>query len=101
LRTMTNRSYRSTDGVCHDAWPNGNTVSGFVTIYRSPCGEATCSFVQAAYNSHFTGAGCTGTESYYTPSFNSDGVRRSWDGQGSAGTVLRTMTNRSYRSPAG
>ncbi len=99
LRTVTNRSYRSSDGVCHDAWPNGNTLSDFVTIYR--CGEASCTPVQAAYISHYTGAGCTGTESYYTAYFGYDGIRRSWDGAGMAGTVLRTVTNRSYRSSDG
>ncbi|HST49364.1 M4 family metallopeptidase [Jatrophihabitans sp.] len=101
LRTVTNRSYRSSDGVCHDAWPSGNTLSGFVTIYRFPCGEASCKQVRAAYISHFTGAGCTGTESYYTPYFSNDGIRRSWDGFGNAGTILRTVTNRSYRSSDG
>jgi hypothetical protein len=99
LRTVTNRSYRSSDGVCHDAWPSGNTLSDFVTIYR--CGEASCTPVQAAYISHYTGAGCTGTESYYTPYFGYDGIRRSWDGLGMAGTILRTVTNRSYRSSDG
>jgi len=31
--TVTNRSYRY-NGVCYDAWPSGNTLSQFVTIYR-------------------------------------------------------------------
>ena len=65
------------------------------------CGEASCVPVQAAYISHFTGADCTGTESYYTPYFNSDGVRRSWNGTGMAGTTLRTVTNRSYKNSSG
>ncbi|HEX8694276.1 MAG TPA: hypothetical protein VF746_17780 [Longimicrobium sp.] len=65
------------------------------------CGEASCTPVTAAYISHFTGADCTGTESYYTPYFNYDGVRRSWDGKGMAGTTLRTVTNRSYRDSSG
>jgi len=65
------------------------------------CGEASCTPVQAAYISHFTGADCTGTESYYTPYFNNDGVRRSWNGTGQAGTTLRTVTNRSYKDSSG
>lgn len=65
------------------------------------CGEASCTPVTAAYVSHFTGPDCTGTESYYTPYFNTDGVRRSWNGQGLAGTTLRTVTNRSYRDSSG
>jgi hypothetical protein len=101
LRTVTNRSYRSSDGACHDAWPGGNPLSGFVTVYRYRCGEARCANLGGAYISHYTGAGCTGTESYYTPYFNSDGIRRSWDGIGTAGTVLRTVTNRSYRGADG
>ncbi|HSU15514.1 hypothetical protein [Longimicrobium sp.] len=65
------------------------------------CGEASCTPVTAAYISHYTGADCTGTESYYTAYFGSDGVRRSWDGKGLAGTTLRTVTNRSYRDSSG
>jgi len=65
------------------------------------CGEASCTPVQAAYVSHYTGADCTGTESYYTPYFGYDGVRRSWNGTGMAGTTLRTVTNRSYRDSSG
>jgi hypothetical protein len=65
------------------------------------CGEASCTPVQAAYISHFTGPDCTGTESYYTPYFNYDGVRRSWNGTGMAGTTLRTVTNRSYKNSSG
>jgi len=65
------------------------------------CGEASCTPVTAAYISHFTGADCTGTESYYTAYFNYDGVRRSWNGTGMAGTTLRTVTNRSYKDSSG
>jgi hypothetical protein len=100
LRTVTNRSYKY-GGVCYDAWPSGNTLSDFVTVYRGSsngiCGEASCEPVTEAYISHFTGAGCTGTESYYTAYNGYDGIRRSWDGQGVVGTTLRTVTNRSYK----
>jgi hypothetical protein len=101
LRTVTNRSYRDSNGTCHNAWPNGNTLSGFVTIYRVACGEAGCIGLGGAYISHYTHANCTGIESYYTPYFGSDGVRRSWDGRGIAGRMLRRMTNRSWRSSNG
>ena len=67
----------------------------------SGCGEASCTPVQAAYISHFTGADCTGTESYYTAYYNYDGIRRSWNGTGMAGTTLRTVTNRSYKDSSG
>jgi hypothetical protein len=65
------------------------------------CPEASCTSLGGAYISHFTGASCTGTESYYTPYFFYDGVRRSWDGGGYAGTTLRTVTNRSYKDSSG
>jgi hypothetical protein len=100
LRTVTNRSYRDSSGTCYNAWPGGNTLSDFVTVYRY-CGESSCSPVQGAYISHFTSLNCTGTESYYTPYFGYDGVRRSWDGHGMVGNVLRTLTNMSYRDSSG
>ena len=75
-------------------------IPGHATA-STPCGSEACTPVQGAYISHYTGAGCTGTESYYTAYFNYDGIRRSWDGQGYAGTILRTVTNRSYRSSDG
>ncbi|HVH13833.1 MAG TPA: hypothetical protein VM759_12315 [Longimicrobium sp.] len=101
LRTVTNRSYKDSGGTCYNAWPSGNTLSDFVTIYRTVCGESLCTALGGAYISHYTGANCTGTESYYTPYFFYDGVRRSWDGNGIAGTTLRTVTNVSYRDSGG
>jgi hypothetical protein len=113
LRTVTNKSWRGSDGQCHDSWLDGSTLSGFVAIYRDassappttpplpPCGEAQCKAVTQAYISHYTGAGCTGTESYWTTYFNGDGIRRSFNGQGNAGTILRTVTNRSWRGSDG
>ncbi|MDB4955112.1 MAG: hypothetical protein JWO36_2681 [Myxococcales bacterium] len=71
------------------------------------CGEATCQPVVGKYVSHFTQAGCTGTESYYTPYFsgtaipNPDHKINSWDGNGVAGTIYRTVTNRSAKDAAG
>ncbi|HEU5270840.1 MAG TPA: S53 family peptidase [Jatrophihabitans sp.] len=88
------------DGPTGLGTPNG--VAAFAAGGTdSSCGEASCTPVQAAYISHYTGAGCTGTESYYTPYFGYDGIRRSWDGHGMAGTILRTVTNRSYRTSDG
>jgi len=96
-RTVTNRSYRY-NGVCYDAWPSGNTLTQFVTVYRgTPCGEASCVPAQTSYISHFTGPGCTGAESYYLP-YDGYGFQcRTWDGAGACGTLQRTVTNRSYR----
>jgi hypothetical protein len=79
----------------------GQSGAQWTIVSTEPCGEAACVPVQAAYVSHYTGLGCTGTESYYTPYFNSDGIRRSWDGHGNAGTILRTVTNRSARTSNG
>lgn len=63
----------------------------------SGCGEASCVPAQAAYISHFTGAGCTGTESYYLPYDGYAYQCRPWNGTGQCGTIHRTVTNRSYR----
>jgi Divergent InlB B-repeat domain len=61
------------------------------------CGEASCVPAQAAYISHFTGAGCTGTESYYLPYDGYAYSCRTWNGTGQCGTIHRTVTNRSYK----
>lgn len=101
LRSATAQSYRSSNGVCsRNAWPSGNTLDHFVRIYRD-CGEATCTAVTASYISHFTGLDCTGAEYYYTPYFGFDGIKRSWDGGGRAGTVVRKVTSISYRDWTG
>lgn len=97
LSTVTNVSWRGSDGQCHNDWPSGNQLSGFVSIYR----DTQFTPVQGAYISHFTDPKCTGQESYYTPYFNSDGIRRSWDGKGSVGTILYTATNKSWRGSNG
>ncbi|HEX2642925.1 MAG TPA: hypothetical protein VHU81_08020 [Thermoanaerobaculia bacterium] len=61
------------------------------------CGEASCVPAQGTYISHFTGAGCTGTESYYLPYDGYAYQCRPWNGTGQCGTIHRTVTNRSYR----
>ncbi|HEV8581646.1 MAG TPA: hypothetical protein VGX68_21470 [Thermoanaerobaculia bacterium] len=96
-RTVSNRSYRY-NGVCYaNAWPNGNPLSDFVTVYRDKCGEANCVNPQASYISHYTGPNCDGAESYYLP-YDGYGFQcRPWDGAGVCGTLHRTMTHRSYR----
>jgi len=66
------------------------------TTFRTYC-EANCVQAQAVYISHFTGAGCTGTESYYLPYDGYAYQCRTWNGTGRCGTIRRTMTNRSYR----
>jgi hypothetical protein len=100
-QTVTNRSYKDASGTCFDAWPDGNTLSGFVRVYRCNCLEESCVPVHDAYGSHFTGVDCSGEEYYYTPYFGNDGVRRSWDGTGCVGTILQTVTNRSFKDAAG
>lgn len=97
LTTVTNRSWKGTDGVCHPDWPAGNTLSGFVTVYR----DTQFTPVQGAYISHFTEANCTGQENYYTKYFNSDGIRRSWDGQGTVGSIIYTATTKSWKGNDG
>jgi hypothetical protein len=97
LTTVTNRSWKGSDGQCHNDWPIGNTLGSFVTVYR----DTQFTPVQGAYISHFTDANCTGQESYYTKYFNSDGIRRSWDGQGRVGSIIYMATNRSWRGNDG
>ncbi|HET9225428.1 MAG TPA: PKD domain-containing protein [Thermoanaerobaculia bacterium] len=64
---------------------------------QAACGEATCVAAQGTYISHFTGANCNGTESYYLP-YNGYAYQcRPWNGTGQCGTIRRTVTNRSYR----
>ncbi|MES1243886.1 MAG: Ig-like domain-containing protein [Acidobacteriota bacterium] len=65
------------------------------------CGEDFCVPSQGMYVSHFSGPGCTGTESYYLPY---DGYRyecRTWDGNGVCGTARHTVTNYSARINGG
>ncbi|HEV7505809.1 MAG TPA: PKD domain-containing protein [Thermoanaerobaculia bacterium] len=80
----------------------GIILAGSVCVAaNATCGEATCVSPQGAYISHFTGTGCTGTESYYLP-YDSFGYQcRPWDGGGLCGTTQRTVTNRSYRDSSG
>lgn len=77
------------------------SAAGGAATAQAACPEASCTLVQNAYISHYTGANCTGQESYYTPYFNSDGIRRSWDGQGFYGGTLSTVTNRSWKGTDG
>jgi hypothetical protein len=96
---VSNRSYRDSSGCHPDAWPAGNSLENFVTVYRTttdPCTEASCNLAQAAYISHFSGPGCTGTESYYLPYDGYAYQCRTWDGKGQCGTVQRSVTARSY-----
>lgn len=101
-RTVTNYSYRINGGPCQNAWPWGNTLPEFVTVYRGPsCPEGSCVPVQGMYVSHFSAPGCTGTESYYLP-YDGYGYQcRSWDGNGICGTEQHTRTHYSYRINGG
>jgi hypothetical protein len=65
------------------------------------CGEASCVPSQGMYVSHFSGPGCTGTESYYLPYDGFFYLCRSWDGDGVCGTIHRTVTNFSARINGG
>ena len=65
------------------------------------CLEPQCVAVQEAYISHYTELNCQGTEYYYTGYFHSDGKKRSWNGQGVAGTILRTASARSWKGSNG
>jgi hypothetical protein len=96
LRSVTAQSWQNASGCHRNAWPQGNTLDGFVRIYRS-CGEQVCQPVEERYISHYTGTRCDGAEYYYTGYYGFDGVLRSWDGKGLAGTVLRKVTTRSWR----
>ena len=65
------------------------------------CGEASCVPSQGTYVSHFSGPGCTGTESYYLPYDGYAYSCRSWNGGGQCGTIHRTVTNYSARINGG
>lgn len=67
----------------------------------TPCYELLCETVQASYISHFSGPNCSGTEYYYTPYFNTDGVRRTWNGTGCVGAIRRTATVTSWKDSNG
>jgi hypothetical protein len=99
-RTVKNYSARINGGACQDLWPSGNTLNDFVTVYRG-CGEASCVPVQGTYVSHFSGPGCTGTESYYLPYDGFAYNCRTWNGTGQCGTVHRTVKNYSARINGG
>lgn len=94
--TVTNRSYRYF-GTCYNAWPSGNTLGDMVRVYRTVCGETTCTPPDGTYISHYTGAGCTGTESYYLAYDGFAYDCRPWDGNAACGTSSHSVTNRSYR----
>ena len=81
-----------------------NTCGGGGTpgVCGSVCGEATCVAPESAYISHFTGAGCTGTESYYLPYDGFAYKCRPWNSAGAVcGTMNRTETNKSYKDSGG
>src|SRR3954452_4815557 len=64
----------------------------------SSCAEGTCVDPDGQYISHFTGANCDGTESYYLPYDGWAYTCRPDPSSGArCGTDQHTVTNRSYR----
>lgn len=86
------------NGSVYDDW---SINAGVRTAQPRGCGETTCVSAQAMYFSHFSGPGCTGTESYYLPYDGFAYDCRSWDGAGQCGTVPHTVTNYSARINGG
>lgn len=92
------------DGASAADASTSDVILDVSTVFSSDagCGEVACTpVVTRDIGSHFSGAACTGVESYYTPYNGYDGVRRSWDGSGLAGTTLRTATNVSFKNTSG
>jgi len=65
-RTVTNRSYRY-NGTCYNAWPSGNTLNDFVTVYR-PVPPVAC-----GYASPFSGTAPLNVWFYGSCSYDPDG----------------------------
>lgn len=85
-------------GSCTVIVSSAQSVSAtFNLLSGGGCGEASCMPAQGVYVSHFSGAGCSGTESYYLPYDGYGYACRTWDGNGQCGTLHRTVTNTSYR----
>ena len=99
IRRVSNRSYRINNGPCNvNQWPDGNELDGFVTIYRGPCGEATCRLVDRVVTSYYSGAECSGEQmAMYAPGVTPG----AWDGTGTAGTSFRIVDALSIRQPDG
>lgn len=89
-------------GSCAVTLSASQTVSAtFDGTSGGGCGEATCVPAQGMYVSHFSGPGCTGTESYYLPYDGYGYACRTWNGTGMCGTIRRTVTNFSARINGG
>jgi hypothetical protein len=103
IRTLSAITFVFAVAACADA-PSSISAPEDTTVATSggTCYDPTgCTALGGAYISHYTGWNCTGIESYYTPYFYYDGIRRSWDGNGIAGNTLYTITNISYRDQWG
>jgi PKD repeat protein len=75
-RTVTNRSYRY-NGQCYNAWPSGNTLSDFVTVYRSTAQPpVACGFLSTS-----SGSAPLDVQFYGNCSYDQDGyiVDYEWD----------------------
>src|SRR5262249_45965302 len=88
-------------GSCTVTLSATQSVSPVFNATGTSCGEASCAAAQAMYISHFSGPGCTGTESYYLPYDNFGYACRTWDGTGQCGTIHRTVTSYSARINGG
>jgi PKD repeat protein len=76
-RTVTNRSYKY-NGQCYNAWPSGNTLSDFVTVYR----DVTYNPIACGYASSSGGTAPVGVWFYGTCSYDPDGgsiTNYEWD----------------------
>jgi hypothetical protein len=91
----------SETGSCSVSMSGAQSVSATFNTSGGGCGEASCVPVQAMYVSHFSGPGCSGTESYYPPYDGYAYSCRTWDGSGQCGTIHRTVTNRSAKINGG
>ncbi len=76
-------------------------ICGVTATPPGTCGEASCVPAQATYISHFSGPGCTGTESYYLPYDGYAYSCRTWNGTGQCGTIRRSVKNYSARINGG
>jgi hypothetical protein len=89
-------------GSCSVSMSGAQSVSATFNLSGGGgCGEASCVPVQGRYVSHFSGPGCSGTESYYLPYDGYAYLCRTWDGGGQCGTIHRTVTNYSARIDGG
>jgi hypothetical protein len=112
---VTNVSYKF-NGVCTDAWPTGNTLSDFVTVYRGSSAGGVSSFVLSVgragtgtgtVSSSPAGISCgascsssltSGTVVTLTASPAAGSTFAGWSGAGCAGTGACSVTMNAAQS---